>query len=52
MQANPYIKDEGWMRLIADASIKVSFVSRDYLKGAYSLAKQERESGGMRASWC
>lgn len=52
LNVNLYIEDERWISLISDASVKVSFVGRDYLKGADALANKGSESAGMHIAWC
>lgn len=49
---NKLIEDEEWINLINDPFTEIAYVSRDFLRETYSLAKQGKEVGNMLIAWC
>lgn len=51
-QSNSLVEDEDWYSMVRNSMIKISYVNRDFLKGADSLAKEGKNKAGMYLSWC
>lgn len=41
---NPLVECDAWLSLANDHNVRISYVKRDYLKGADSLAKQGKDT--------
>lgn len=51
-QSNNLLEDEEWYNLVKDPLIKISYVKKDFLKGADALAKEGKARAGVCSSWC
>lgn len=49
---NNLIENVDWYILVNDPFIKISYANREFLKGAYSLAKQGKDKVGVLSAWC
>lgn len=49
---NSLVEDDAWYSLINDHNVKIFYVKRDYLKGADSLANQEKDTREVITLWC
>lgn len=49
---NVLVENGPWLDMISDHKIKIAYASRDFLRGADSLAKQGKDSGESRVIWC
>lgn len=49
---NPVVEDSAWFAFVKDHNTRISYVGRDFLKGADMLAKQGKNSGKSFLIWC
>lgn len=49
---NILVEDEQWYDFVKDPFVKISYVKRDFLKGADTLAKEGKVKAGVCSIWC
>lgn len=49
---NPWVEDNAWLKVVKNHNTKISYLRRDHLKGADSLAKQGNDMGEAVIIWC